>query len=79
MANDSSDDTKIIAIKILNEIVKIISVKLIEEWVVPQLKCFSELKDIRVRKALVNTLVSTSLVVSQNVFKNKLLNIFQRY
>ncbi len=78
MANDSSDDTKIIAIKILNNLVELISVDLIEQYIVPMLKCISDLKDIRVRKALVNTLVSTSLVVSRYVFRIKLLPVFQK-
>ena len=88
MANDQSDDTKIIAIKILHDLVGILAEKskasnslicLVEQFIVPQIKCFSELKDIRIRKALVNTLVATSLVVSKEIFTNKLLPIFQRY
>jgi len=78
MANDQNDDTKLIAIKILNGLVGIISADLVEQYIVSQIKCTSDIKDVRIRKALVQTLVETSLVVSKNTFRNKLLPIFQK-
>ncbi len=79
LANDDVDEeSRIIASKLFNNLVSIVGHELCEFYIIPQVASFAHDTNSKVRKAVASGFHLLSTNVNRNMFKAKLIPVFQK-